>query len=283
MPPNRSTRCRLRFGCCSVFVAKDFFVGFGLFCGIIALGVLYFGFVIPYALTIGDSDLSKPGMAGVAALVIAYGLHFSFAITSVLFISTEGLLLFLLVADPGIVSEPDWFVAGEACPPDTDCHYCPQCNVWIEGFDHHCGIVGACIGAKTMPIFITFLGSAAILLLYGLVFVLVPVLGVQFGRGDIALVWRMPPLAVPAAVAVSFAAVYLGLYCAMLCGWYSMLACRGQFTLTRRRRLLMPTDPSSPEPGCTMPHKKYDLNQPCKCSNFMDMLRNLPDASIARQ
>ena len=39
--------------------------------------------------------------------------------------------------------------------PDMD--HCSYCNVCVEGFDHHCAVLGICIGDKNMKYFLQFL------------------------------------------------------------------------------------------------------------------------------
>ena len=35
-----------------------------------------------------------------------------------------------------------------------DINHCDDCNLCIEGFDHHCGVVGVCIGDPNMKYFL---------------------------------------------------------------------------------------------------------------------------------
>ena len=50
---------------------------------------------------------------------------------------------------------------------ELDVHLCPVCQVHVEMFDHHCGIIGACIGRFNMSTFILFLSFACMLCLSG--------------------------------------------------------------------------------------------------------------------
>ena len=54
------------------------------------------------------------------------------------------------------------------------CH-CYECNACVEGHDHHCGVVGTCIGDKTFKYFIQFMT-------YG---------GLQFGLVGVAILVSM--------------------------------------------------------------------------------------------
>lgn len=49
--------------------------------------------------------------------------------------------------------------------------HCPECNVCIEGYDHHCPWVGTCIGKKNFLFFIVFNLTWLSYLLYALVWI----------------------------------------------------------------------------------------------------------------
>ncbi len=49
---------------------------------------------------------------------------------------------------------------------DIEIFHCPECDVCIEGYDHHCPWTGKCIGKKTTYFFYTFLTSVFILFLF---------------------------------------------------------------------------------------------------------------------
>lgn len=38
-----------------------------------------------------------------------------------------------------------------------DIYHCPECNICIEGYDHHCPWIGKCVGAKNLCSFYFFL------------------------------------------------------------------------------------------------------------------------------
>ena len=38
-------------------------------------------------------------------------------------------------------------------PLTKNIHHCRECNVCIEGFDHHCGVLGVCIGSHNITHF----------------------------------------------------------------------------------------------------------------------------------
>ena len=45
-------------------------------------------------------------------------------------------------------------------------HHCNECDICVEGYDHHCPWTGKCIGKGNAPFFYTFLSSTFILLFY---------------------------------------------------------------------------------------------------------------------
>lgn len=54
-------------------------------------------------------------------------------------------------------------------PPDAV--HCPECNVCIEGYDHHCPWMGTCIGKKNFTSFMAFNLSWLFYLLYAIIWV----------------------------------------------------------------------------------------------------------------
>ncbi len=59
--------------------------------------------------------------------------------------------------------------------------HCPDCNVCIQGFDHHCPWMGTCIGEKNYTLFLAFNFTWLIYLFYAIVWVLN--VGAQLYRG----------------------------------------------------------------------------------------------------
>jgi hypothetical protein len=50
--------------------------------------------------------------------------------------------------------------------------HCPDCNVCIQGFDHHCPWMGTCIGEKNYKAFLAFNLTWLMYLFYAIVWVL---------------------------------------------------------------------------------------------------------------
>ena len=44
--------------------------------------------------------------------------------------------------------------------------HCSDCNICVEGYDHHCGVVGTCIGDPNMKYFIQFMIYSALDLIF---------------------------------------------------------------------------------------------------------------------
>jgi hypothetical protein len=217
-----------------IVCSKDVFVGVGLFLMIMVIGLAHFLYAVPYAFTVSDAELQRTTGYGTVARIIA-AVRVPVAVTTaVMFVATEGLLLALLFGDPGIVSEAD--AADHSERDEGEAHFCPVCGVFVLGFDHHCGIVGACIGRRTMPVFVTFIASAAVLLQAGEILV-APLTALAHYRE--ALFVAPPSMPVLATVFVLGSCAYLGAYTTGLSLWYLHLAARGQFSLERRRRLTM--------------------------------------------
>ncbi len=50
--------------------------------------------------------------------------------------------------------------------PGSDTQHCADCDVCVEGYDHHCPWTGKCIGKGNSRYFYTFLASTFILLFF---------------------------------------------------------------------------------------------------------------------
>jgi hypothetical protein len=121
----------------------------------------------------------------------------------------------------------------------SDVHYCPVCCVSVEGFDHHCGVIGACIGQGTMACFICFL--------LGVAFTCGPALLFLFTRDwhlltGFARRWENktsfiePILEVVMSGGLTFVSMAATFGCGGLGFHYLWLAVIGKFSLSRRRR-----------------------------------------------
>ena len=49
--------------------------------------------------------------------------------------------------------------------------HCPDCNICVEGNDHHCPWTGKCIGKKNQRSFIVFVCSVFVLFIYLIVLI----------------------------------------------------------------------------------------------------------------
>ena len=65
------------------------------------------------------------------------------------------------IINPGIIFSSNRFVDKVYCPtckmlyPKTSRKivHCGICNICIQGYDHHCGVIGKCVGKYNMVIF----------------------------------------------------------------------------------------------------------------------------------
>jgi hypothetical protein len=108
-------------------------------------------------------------------------------LTTVLGVATLHFLAMCLFTDPGIVdwvSDPatsnnrtsgaerfreelDGAELEQARLVLIDIHTCPSCQVAVFGYDHHCCVIGACIGFRTMPLFLLLTGCCNLTCLSG--------------------------------------------------------------------------------------------------------------------
>jgi len=87
----------------------------------------------------------------------------------------------VVIGKPGLnedISEYRWCDLCNVYQPPDGAH-CPDCNVCIAGYDHHCVWMGVCIGKKNMKPFIRFNLSWLLYLLYCVLWVSIlgPLLG----------------------------------------------------------------------------------------------------------
>lgn len=148
-------------------------------------------------------------------------------------------LFLLLVTDPGFTQETT----------ELSCR-CASCRMEVEDFDHHCGVLGACIGCGNMCYFILFLFFASLLCLTGGAMNAVYAASVMetFTSGQEKGAWRSYKAVASAArtflgslpnlclLLLSSAAMCGGGVCLFLCLRYTYLAYHGRSSVRRRRR-----------------------------------------------
>lgn len=108
--------------------------GYLLFIGILILFVVPCRFVYLSPEVLSTTDM---GDLKLAILVL-------FLVVMVIL----ALLYTVMEANPGFVYTP---------PFPYNAHRCPECHVMVDEYDHHCGVLGTCIGRGNMKYFITFL------------------------------------------------------------------------------------------------------------------------------
>lgn len=52
--------------------------------------------------------------------------------------------------------------------------HCDECDICVEGYDHHCGVVGVCIGDTSFKYFVQFI------IYSGLIFVSIGCSSIQY-------------------------------------------------------------------------------------------------------
>lgn len=110
--------------------------GHVLFIGIFLLGA----FCLRFVFLSSEMHLTEHRTAVVCGAVIF----------TILLLLTLLLLVVVMKTNPGYIFSN--VATGTA-------HRCPKCDVVVEEFDHHCGLVGVCIGKGNMKYFVTFLFS----------------------------------------------------------------------------------------------------------------------------
>ena len=169
------------------------------------------------------------------------GILLAMACSSVLF------LVITVVCDPGFVFPAGWSARRSDSvqsmerefDPALDVHYCRVCQLFVEGFDHHCRVIGACIGKRNMWSFLLFCSSGA-------------VMGALLAPFTVSLLWnraqlpRSLPTTIPqlaqlvsidviCALFVLASDVYGGGYCAGLCFLYWRRVFNDEHTVCRRK------------------------------------------------
>jgi hypothetical protein len=75
----------------------------------------------------------------------------------------DGMIMFVVdTAHPDVkIFRPYCYVCNVNRP--QRCAHCPICNNCVERYDHHCGLIGACIGRDNYRPFVQFLAAALLL------------------------------------------------------------------------------------------------------------------------
>ncbi|RNF00510.1 hypothetical protein TraAM80_07542 [Trypanosoma rangeli] len=72
----------------------------------------------------------------------------------VLAVLSEWTMISLFLCDPGFTDDAE---GGEV-------YCCPVCQHYVRGYDHHCGILGVCVGERNIGFFISFLTCVSCLM-----------------------------------------------------------------------------------------------------------------------
>ncbi|KAG8349125.1 hypothetical protein TRVL_00077 [Trypanosoma vivax] len=149
---------------------------------------------------------------------------------------TELTMMGVFLCDPGFTNDAD----------AVDTHLCPLCRLCVRGYDHHCDILGSCIGRRNMCFFILFLTSLCLLSWVNAVLAYHSLISVVHGgRGrcsirDVfgALIdkdWMLASWRRPVTVVVVWATFYATAAATALCTLYWHFLFGGKYSLHRRR------------------------------------------------
>ena len=97
--------------------------------------------------------------------------------------------LWMLFSDPGIIKKNSGRLVDEEKGIDflkckfcgiinETTYHCEDCDVCIDGYDHHCGVIGKCIGGKNLVAFYAFVAIMPIFL-WGSIFVGIMILQID--------------------------------------------------------------------------------------------------------
>jgi hypothetical protein len=208
-------------------VARDFFVGLSIAL-VVVLPMFFVIFVARSSSLFIALAAEHPNVpySMLMAVFVVFGL--------VALVSLAATLL----GDPGLLATPTMHPDGtvEEHREEDEAHYCRACCAYIAKYDHHCGVVGACIGGRTMWSFILFLGSAGMFAAVGMVIVLSFLYAQLRGIESLSIHQvssHMTPTAL-ATCACVVAAFQGGLYATLMCGVYIVHVIRGTDSVARR-------------------------------------------------
>jgi hypothetical protein len=248
-------------------VAADWWVGL----------VIFMVVVVPSACFLSTVPLD-------AALTAFYGEWFArlyAVLVLVMSLASIALLGTTVLCDPGFVFPPRWaarrpdLVApmGKEFDAAQEVHFCPVCMLFVAGYDHHCGILGACIGRRNMWSFVLFNTAVAILSalsLPGSVAFLAAHLTLPTTVSNVSLVHvlQLFSLGVAKALVAVGGAVHGGGYCTLLSVVYWRHILRGTDSHARRRGASAVQDASVVEvlssvPATSVQRKDFSVCRGC--------------------
>ncbi|RNF04004.1 uncharacterized protein Tco025E_08052 [Trypanosoma conorhini] len=154
----------------------------------------------------------------------------------ILAVLSEWTMVNLFLCDPGFTDDAE----------AEDVHRCPVCQLYVRGYDHHCGILGVCVGERNFGFFISLLASGGFLL-----WLFVGVSGVSvvsslkqafqhrpFREGLLLLLtrewWLASKLRLVTFI-LFFLFCYGALFTTLMGAVYWFWLCRGMHSLQRRR------------------------------------------------
>ncbi|KAK7195713.1 DHHC palmitoyltransferase [Novymonas esmeraldas] len=215
-----------------------------------------------------------------ASVVVPRGEWYTYVFTAIFTAASLTCLTLSVTLDPGIIppapqsEQPEnpttVMVGGKAveCKVCTTCHiirpprssHCRFCDVCVEEFDHHCGILGSCVGKRTFRFFGGFFIITSVLALYVFFRSLVVIVTTDFKRApeERELIW----LAVACLLCI-FAAFLGGILVMPCAGRYILLSATNS-TVKETMNAQTPAQAGDSPAGCVpvaeMNSDNYALN-----------------------
>ncbi|KAG5492132.1 hypothetical protein GH5_01037 [Leishmania sp. Ghana 2012 LV757] len=217
--------------------------------------------------------------------VVPRGEWFTYLLTVLCTIMSVACLALSVTLDPGVIppasqseqpTQPMTVAVGGksvVCKVCTTCHiirpprstHCRVCDVCVEEFDHHCGILGSCVGKRTFRFFGGFFIFTSFLTLYILIRCFIIIASTDFTSASEQpnLIW------VAASCILCIVAAIMGAILVMpFAGRYIMLSATNS-TLKETSRTQQQTQSGEHLPGCV---SVGEMNSGNYCVNFFRRL-----------
>ncbi|KAF8295845.1 putative palmitoyl acyltransferase 9 [Trypanosoma cruzi] len=149
---------------------------------------------------------------------------------------SEWTVVSLFLCDPGFTDAAE----------DEGAYRCPLCRIYVKEYDHHCGILGVCIGERNMGFFLFFLTFVSFLMWLFVWFAGVSLMSWfrkavahrSLYEGLLLLLkeWWFSSKIKPVTFVLFILLCYGALFTTMLGVFYWCLLCWGMLSLERRRK-----------------------------------------------
>jgi hypothetical protein len=184
------------------------------------------------------------------SMVALYGPVFAFLYAATLLTLSASCVVLLsmtVLCDPGFVFPSRWSarrpdnvpLMEKEFDPSEEVHFCPVCLLFLARYDHHCGIVGACIGRRNYWSFVLFCTAVAVmcgLSLPASIAFLAMHLEIPTASASVAFLWRLFSFDVAKTLVAVGGAFYGGGYCCLLSCQYWCHILSNTHSHARRRQ-----------------------------------------------